>query len=134
MKTTRQKLIDTVGFGFGLWLVGFALGMMFFTIVPVKYMGLVITPLALAAAIWVCVRRFRGKGDSGAYLLSVGAVWLLIAVLFDYLFLAKAFAVENYYDFDVLLYYLITFLLPFAIGRRNAHLPQSTQNVSETEL
>lgn len=128
MKTIRQKLVDMVGFGFLLWLIGFALGMMFFTIVPVQYLGLVISPFCLAATIWVCMRRFRGKGDSNAYLLAVGAVWLLIAVSFDYVFLVKAFAVQNYYDLDVLLYYTLTLLLPFVIGRKGAHLPVGAQH------
>ncbi len=119
MKTTREKLADLFGFGFALWLFGFVLGMMLFSIVPTAYLGLVITPFAFAAALWVCLRRFRGRGDSGLYLLSVGAVWLFIAVSFDYIFLVRAFSVANYYDFDVFLYYFITFFLPIAVGRRN---------------
>lgn len=109
--------VDSLGWGFGLWLFGFALGMLFFAFVPVQYIGLAVTPFALVATIWVCVRRFRGKGDSILYLLAVGAVWFLIAFTFDYVFLVRAFNVQNYYDYDVLFYYLSALLLPLIVGR-----------------
>ncbi len=106
-----------VAWGVGLWAFGYVLGMMLFSFVPLEYLGLVITPFALLFAIWVCVRRFRGKGDSVLYLLAIGATWFLIAFAFDYLFLVYAFNVQNYYDYDVLFYYLFTLLLPVIVGR-----------------
>ena len=110
-------MLGDAAWGFGLWLLGYALGMLFFPFVPVQYIGLAVTPLALAAAIWVCVRQFKGKGDSVLYLLGIGFVWLLTAFLFDYLFLVQAFSVQNYYDYDVLFYYLATLALPLFVGR-----------------
>ncbi|OGG79337.1 hypothetical protein A3A39_00030 [Candidatus Kaiserbacteria bacterium RIFCSPLOWO2_01_FULL_54_13] len=123
----KQILIDTVAWGFALWVLGFALGMMLFPFVPVVYLGLLITPIYLAAAIWVCIQKFKGRGNSIAYLLGVGFAWFLVAFVFDYIFLVQAFAVENYYDYDVLFYYLITLALPLIVGRwherRDPQLP-----------
>lgn len=119
MRSGTQIGID-IAWGFGLWVFGFALGMLFFSFIPTQYLGLAIMPIYLAAAVWVCVRQFRGKNDSVLYLLAVGATWLLIAFTLDYIFIVQAFFVENYYDYDVLFYYLITLLLPLIVGRWNA--------------
>lgn len=116
MKSATQIAID-IAWGVGLWALGYVLGMMLFAFVPIAYLGLVITPFALAAAVWVCVKRFRGEGDSVLYLLAIGAAWLLIAYSFDYIFLVQAFNVQNYYDYDLLFYYLSTLLLPLIVGR-----------------
>ncbi|MBI2612895.1 hypothetical protein HYW59_03765 [Candidatus Kaiserbacteria bacterium] len=118
MKSAKEVGIDLV-WGFGLWVFGYVLGMMLFTFVPLEYLGLVITPFALALAIWVCIRRFFKKNDSVLYLLAIGAAWFLIAFAFDYIFLVQAYNVKDYYDYDVLFYYLATLLMPLIAGRWN---------------
>lgn len=119
MKSAKEVGIDLV-WGFGLWAFGYILGMMLFTLVPVEYIGLIISPIALVLALWVCWRRFSRKGDNTLYLLAIGAAWLLMAFSLDYIFLVQAFNVQNYYDYDILFYYLATLLLPFIIGRWGA--------------
>ncbi len=126
MKSAQQIGVD-IAWGVGLWLLGFALGMLFFPFIPVQYLGLAIAPIALAATIWVCTRQFRGKGDSVLYLLAVGAAWLLIAFAFDYIFLVQAFNIQGYYDYDVLFYYLATLFMPIIVGQWNT---QATRSVS----
>lgn len=113
-------MLADAGWGIALWAFGYLLGMLFFSFVPIAYIGLAITPFGLAAAIWVCVRQFKGKGDSIFYLLGIGTVWFLIAFVFDYLFLVRAFNVQNYYDYDVLFYYLATLAMPLIVGRWGA--------------
>lgn len=108
---------DTFGWGFVLWLVGYALGMVLFAVVPVYMIGWLITPVGTALTLWVLFRKVRG--DSFKYYFLLAAVWTLIAVVFDYFFLVKAFApADGYYKLDVYLYYALTFVLPLVVGWR----------------
>ena len=116
MKTTKQKLIDTLGLGFGLWLIGFALGMMLFAFVPVARLGWIIMPIMFVVTVWVALKRLRGSGEKLSYFVLVGVVWLLVAVLFDYIFLVKTFAAQNYYDADIFVYYTLSLIIPIAVG------------------
>ncbi len=74
-------MLEDAAWGFWLWLLGYVLGILFFAFVPVAYIGLAVTPFLLAAAIWACIRQFKGKGDNVLYLLAIGIAWLLIALL-----------------------------------------------------
>lgn len=47
--TAKRKLTDTIGWGFILWLIGFALGMILFLFVPLKYIGLPILAIFIPA-------------------------------------------------------------------------------------
>lgn len=108
---------DAFGWGFILWLVGYALGMVLFAVVPVYMIGWLITPVGTALTLWVLFRKVRG--DSFKYYFLLAAVWTLIAVVFDYFFLVKAFApADGYYKLDVYLYYALTFVLPLVVGWR----------------
>jgi hypothetical protein len=50
---------------------------------------------------------------------SLALVWSAMAVVLDYLFIVKAFnPADGYYKADVYLYYLLTVLLPLAVGLR----------------
>lgn len=113
---TKRIIVDSVGFGILLWVIGFALGMMFFPFVPAAYIGLPILLIMTPATFFVLYRRFRSKGFSEAYYLTVGAAWLLIAAIFDYIFLVRAFSVQNYYDADLFVYYVLTFMMPVLVG------------------
>ncbi len=61
-------------------------------------------------------------GGSGSGSLSpcstyagVGAAWVLIAVVLDYLFIVLMFQ-ATYYGTDVFVYYTLTFLIPVGVG------------------
>ena len=103
-----------VGWGLGLWLVGYLLGIALFALVPVGLIGWIITPLGTLMTIWVLL-KVRNAPRRFYALLSI--VWTSIAVAFDYLFIVKAFSPsDGYYKPDVYLYYGLTFLLPLAVG------------------
>ena len=111
---TKQFVKYAFGWGFLLWLVGYALGMMLFAVVPVNLIGWVITPIGTALTLWVLLKKI--KADKFAYFVKLAIVWTVIAVVFDYFFLVKAFKVAGYYKFDVYLYYFLTLVLPLTVG------------------
>jgi len=53
-------LKDALGWGFLLWLIGYALGIVLFTIVPPWAIGLVITPIGVAITLWVLLKKING--------------------------------------------------------------------------
>lgn len=110
----KQFFKDAFGWGFLLWLIGYVLGMMLFAVVPVNLIGWVIMPTGMAITLWVLFKKI--KADRLADFVKLAVVWLLIAVVFDYFFLVKAFKVSGYYKPSVYLYYLLTILLPLAVG------------------
>ncbi|MEK7622637.1 MAG: hypothetical protein AAB430_02080 [Patescibacteria group bacterium] len=111
---TKQFLKDAFGWGFLLWLIGYVLGMMLFAVLPVNLIGWVIMPLGMAITLWVLFKKI--KSEQFDYFIKLGVVWLLIAILFDYFFLVKAFKVVGYYKPSVYLYYALTFILPLLVG------------------
>ena len=114
---SRRFFMDAFGWGFALWLIGFALGIMLFTIVPLAMIGWIIMPIGIIIALWILLKKV--KGDSFQYYALLAVVWVLIAVACDYFFLVKAFKpADGYYKLDVYLYYAITFLLPLVVGWR----------------
>ncbi len=112
---TKQFYKDALGWGFVLWLVGYALGMILFSFVPLSLIGWIIMPIGIVLTLWVLVKKVQG--NSWRYFVLVAVVWTLIAILCDYFFLVKAFKpVDGYYKFDVYLYYALTFMLPVCVG------------------
>lgn len=110
-----QFLKDAFWWGFFLWLVGYALGIMLFAIVPTSLIGWIILPIGTTITLWVLVKKVAG--GSLRYYSMLAAVWVLIAVVFDYIFLVKAFKpADGYYKTDVYVYYVLTFTLPLIIG------------------
>ena len=106
---------DALGWGFGLWLIGYGLGFVFFAFVPQAFIGWVIMPIGIAVTLWVLFAKITSK--KFAYYVKLGLVWTGIAVLCDYLFLVQLLKpADGYYKPDVYLYYLLTFLLPVAVG------------------
>jgi hypothetical protein len=105
---------DAVLWGAGLWLFGYVLGMLFFAFVPKNQIGWWVMPLGILATLWVLWRKVK-RGSVGYYL-GVGAVWAVLAVLLDWLFIVKALNAADYYKFDVYLYYILTLLIPVAFG------------------
>jgi len=114
---SKQFLKDSLGWGFILWLIGYGLGIILFSIVPANLIGWIIMPIGTIITLWVAFKKV--KGDSFQYYLLLAIVWMLIAVIFDYFFLVKAFKpADGYYKLDVYLYYIITFIIPLFVGWR----------------
>ena len=113
----KQSLKDALGWGFVLWLIGYALGMMLFALVPANLIGWIIMPIGAAITLWIAFKKVTG--DTLRYYCLVALVWLLIAVLGDYLFIVKALKpADGYYKPDVYLYYALTLAIPLFAGWR----------------
>ena len=112
-----QFVKDAFGWGSVLWIIGYALGMILFALVPVNLIGWIIMPIATVITLWVAFKKV--KGDTLRYYCLVGLVWVLIAVFGDYLFIVKALKpVDGYYKLDVYLYYALTLAIPLFAGWR----------------
>jgi hypothetical protein len=111
----RQFYKDALGWGFILWLIGYALGMIFYAIVPQSLIGWAIMPIGIAITLWVLFKKI--KGENFRYYLLMAMCWALMAIIFDYLFLVKALKpADGYYKLDVYLYYAVIFALPLLAG------------------
>jgi hypothetical protein len=111
----KQSLKDSLGWGFVLWLIGYALGLMVFALVPANFIGWIIMPIGTAITLWIAFKKVRG--NTFRYYCLVGLVWLLIAILRDYLFIVKALKpAGGYYKPDVYLYYALTLAIPLFAG------------------
>ena len=111
---SKQLLKDGFGWGIGLWLIGYILGIVLFMAVSPAILGWVIMPIGIVITLWVLLRKI--KNTSLKYYLFLGIIWTLIAILFDYVFLVKVFKPMDYYKLDVYLYYALTFALPLVVG------------------
>ncbi len=111
----KQLLKDTLGWGFLLWLIGYGLGILLFTLVPLSLIGWIIMPVGTVIALWILINKIKSK-DFNYYVL-LALVWTAIAIVFDYFFLVQAFKpADGYYKLDVYLYYTLTFILPLIVG------------------
>lgn len=111
----RQILRDGLGWGFGLWLVGYVLGIVLFMFVPPAVLGWVIMPIGTGLTLWVLLKKIRAT--SLKYYWLVAAIWTLIAVVCDYFLLVRVFKpADGYYKPDVYVYYALTLILPLAVG------------------
>lgn len=112
---TTSLLKDALGWGTGLWLIGYVLGFVFFAFVPAPLIGWFIMPIGVLVTSWVVFKKIRSK--SVLHYLFVAIVWTIIAVVCDYVFLVMLLKpADGYYKLDVYLYYASTFLLPLAVG------------------
>jgi len=111
----KTYLTDFIGWGVGLWLVGYVLGFIAFMVVPVSLIGWVITPIGVIITLWVL---FKGvHSNLLAYYVLLGVVWAALAVVLDYFLLVKLLnPADGYYKLDVYLYYALTLLLPVFVG------------------
>ncbi|HMS22210.1 MAG TPA: hypothetical protein PKA38_00425 [Candidatus Levybacteria bacterium] len=111
----KMLILDAFGWGIGLWLLGYALGIALFAVVPTSLLGWVISPIGVLATLFVLIKKIKSHNLSYYLLLSIS--WTLIAILFDYFFLLQLFhPKDGYYKLDVYLYYLLTFTLPIIVG------------------
>jgi len=120
-----RLLKDAVGWGVVLWVIGYALGIMLFAFVPVGLIGWIITPFGAALTLWIAFKKV--KGNTLWYFGLVGLVWLLIAVVGDYVFIVKAFnPADGYYKPDVYVYYALSLAIPLFAGWRKQVDPAPT--------
>jgi hypothetical protein len=121
----RIFLKDALGWGVGLWFIGYVLGIIAFMAVPANMIGLAVSLPATLITLWVLVKKVNPPSPDGfgeakvkmSYYLKIAVAWTLIAILFDYLFLVLVFKpVDGYYKLDVYFYYVTTFLLPLIVG------------------
>jgi hypothetical protein len=113
--TNRQLLKDSLGWGFFLWLIGYVLGIIFFFVIPPSLIGWVIMPVGILITFWILLNKV--KSNTFQYYVFLAVAWTLMAVVFDYLFIVKAFQpADGYYKLDVYLYYALTFIIPLTIG------------------
>jgi hypothetical protein len=106
---------DTLGWGILVWLMGYILGFVFFALVPSYAIGYFVTPLGVAFTLWVLFKKVKSK--TFAEYVAIGAVWTILAMALDYIFiLLLLHPTDGYYKFDVYLYYTLAFLLPVMVG------------------
>ena len=56
----KRFLKDALGWGFVLWVIGYALGIMLFAVVPSNLIGWIIAPFGTAIALWVAFKKVKG--------------------------------------------------------------------------
>ena len=112
----KQWILDTAGLGTALWLIGYLASLALFFSPYAGIMGWILiaifTPVTVGIAWW-----WFGKREPLPlkYYAGVGVVWVLIAVVLDYLFIVLLFQ-ATYYETDVFVYYALTFLIPVGVG------------------
>jgi len=111
----KKIFLNTIFWGFILWLIGYILGFVFFALVPKELLGWYIMPLGIIITLWVLLKKI--KRDSFGCYVGLGVFWTIMAIVLDYIFLVKLLKpADGYYKLDVYLYYIITFILPIIIG------------------
>ncbi len=112
---SKKIIIDTVGWGVMLWLIGYLLGIILFFFIPSSLLGWVIMPIGITITLWVLLKKITN--NSIKHYLLLGVAWTTIAVVCDYFLLVKVFKpVDGYYKLDVYIYYFTTLLLPAIVG------------------
>jgi hypothetical protein len=111
----HQWIKDTIGIGILLWLIGYLVSIGLFFTPLAENMGWIITAVFTPVTIAITWWWFRARDLPLTYYAMVGAVWTVIAVVFDYLFIVRLFQAA-YYETDVFVYYALTFLIPVGVG------------------
>lgn len=115
MELSKGKIfLNTVFWGFVLWLFGYILGFIFYALVPKDVLGWFVTPFGIIATLWVLFKKIERR--QFLCYVGLGLIWSIMAVVLDYFFIVKLLHSVDYYKLDVYLYYVLTFLLPFAVG------------------
>jgi len=110
----KKIFLNTISWGFLLWLWGYALGFVFYALVPKDLIGWCIMPLGVAATLWVLSKKI--KRESFTCYIGLGVIWTLIAAVMDYVFIVRLLQAADYYKADIYIYYFLTFALPVAVG------------------
>jgi hypothetical protein len=114
----RTMLVDALLFGFLVWLVGYLGGIALYFVFSPDILGWVLFVIFTPIIVLLCYWRFGKRREVISYYVLVAAVWLIIAVVCDYLFLVRFLNPQGYYKLDVYVYYASTFLIPFLVGSR----------------
>jgi hypothetical protein len=121
----KKIFLNSVLWGFLLWLFGYILGIIFFAFVPKNFLGWAIMPLGIAATLWVLFKKI--KREEFMCYIGLGVIWTIMAVALDYIFLVKLFNAVGYYKFDVYVYYFLTLALPIAVGWYKFKIAEKTR-------
>ncbi len=70
----KQFLKDALGWGFILWLIGYGLGIMLFTLIPLAMIGWIIMPIGVIITLWVLFKKI--KADSFEHYARLAVVWV----------------------------------------------------------
>lgn len=111
----KQLLKDSLVWGFVLWLIGYILSFILFFMVPPMMIGWIIAPIGTVITLFVLFRKI--KGNNFKYYLKLGGVWLLLAMILDYLFIVKLLNPVGYYKPAVYFYYGLTLILPVLVWK-----------------
>jgi hypothetical protein len=111
----KEWIKGALGLGIVLWLFGYLTSMVLFFSPFASIMGWIITAIFTPVTIVVTWWWFRTKNLTLADFALVGALWTVIAVVFDYLFIVQLLK-ATYYGPDVFVYYILTFLIPIVVG------------------
>jgi peptidoglycan/LPS O-acetylase OafA/YrhL len=115
---SRTMLVDAVLLGFLVWLVGYLAGIALYFVFAPDILGWVLFMIFTPIVILLCYWRFGKRREGISYYALVAAVWFIIAVVCDYLFLVRLLNPQAYYKLDVYVYYASTFLIPFLAGAK----------------
>ena len=115
-KLAKTTLVDGPLLGIFVWLIGYLAGIALYFFISPDILGWVLSAIFTPIVILLCYKRFGKREESISYYAFVAAVWLIVALVFDYLFLVKLLNPPVYYKLDVYVYYASTFLVPFLVG------------------
>lgn len=115
----KRTLVDTILIGIIPWIIGYPLGFYLITIPgypeimiqPTMLIGMAI--LIVTILVGIVYLRFRKRIDiTWKYALAVGSSWLGMTMLLDFLFIVLLFNSYRYYRPHIMIYYLLTFIVP----------------------
>ncbi len=112
----HPALKDTAGLGILFWLIGYLGGIVLFFTPWRSVMGWILTGIFTPFTIAVTWWWFRERELPLRYYAVVGIAWTIIAVVLDSVFIVLLLGNAAYYQAHVLLYYLLTFLIPVGVG------------------
>ena len=115
-KLAKTTLVDAPLLGIFVWFTGYLAGIVLYFFLSPDILGWVLFAIFTPIVILLCYMRFGKREESISYYAFVAAVWLIVAVVFDYFFLVKLLNPPIYYKLDVYIYYASTFLIPFLVG------------------
>jgi hypothetical protein len=117
----RSRMIDIFVFGILIWFIGYIASLILFPFVPNNILGWILCIIFTPITIIIAYFRFRKRKLRLFCYFMTGVFWLLIAIIFDYLFIVKLFSAVDYYKTDVFVYYAVTFFIPLIIGFINTN-------------